>query len=146
MALGPPIVEACVDSIESALMARAAGADRLELCASLDVGGTTPPPDQVAACVERTGIPVHVMVRPRGGGFVYDAAELARMRRDIEDARSAGAAALVLGLLDAAGRVDVAHMRELVERAVHARCDPAEGDAFARMVAAARLGPDASRS
>jgi copper homeostasis protein len=109
------IVEACVDSPASAERARAAGADRIELCAALEVGGTTPSMADVAVCVERTSLPVHVMIRPRDGGFVYDALELSRMRRDIERARAAGAAALVLGVLDRSGRVDVERTRELVE-------------------------------
>ena len=108
-------VEACVDSLESARTARVAGATRIELCAALDVGGTTPPPELLASCIEHVDVPVHVMIRPRGGDFLYDAAELRGMRDAIERARSAGAAALVLGLLDGRGKVDVERTRELVE-------------------------------
>ena len=115
MQVQPLIIEACVDSPASAERACFAGADRVELCAALDLGGTTPPLEDVTACVERAGIPVHVMIRPRGGDFVYGAAELARMLRDIERARAAGAAALVLGVLDEEGRIDVARTRDLID-------------------------------
>ena len=64
------LVEACVDSVESALAAERGGAGRLELCDALFDGGTTPSAGMIAACRERVSIPIVVIVRPRGGGFV----------------------------------------------------------------------------
>ena len=64
-------VEVCVTSIASARMAEAAGADRLELCAELAVGGVTPAPGLLQAIREAVEIPVHVLIRPRSGDFVY---------------------------------------------------------------------------
>jgi copper homeostasis protein len=110
------IVEAAVESIEAALAAEQGGADRLELCADLSVGGTTPSTELLTAVKARVGIPVFVMVRPRGGSFVYSAPELDRMRREVDALASLGADGVVLGVLNAVGAVDEARTRELVAR------------------------------
>lgn len=111
------LVEACVDSLDSAQAAFSAGADRIELCASLDVGGLTPPAALIAGCLERVDIPVHVMVRPRAGRFTVSDGELDGMLRDIDIARSLGAHGVVLGALAPDGRVDIVRTRMLVDRA-----------------------------
>jgi copper homeostasis protein len=111
------LVEACVDSIESAETALEAGADRLEVCASLIEGGLTPSAGLVAACVGATRLPVHVMIRPRAGDFVYSPAEMEVMRRDIDVAGSLGAAGIVVGVLTAAGHVDVDRTAALIDQA-----------------------------
>ncbi|MEJ7810758.1 MAG: copper homeostasis protein CutC [Gemmatimonadaceae bacterium] len=108
------LVEACVDSVESALAAERGGAARLELCDALHDAGTTPSAGMIAAVKARVRIPVFVIVRPRGGGFVYSAVELDVMRRDIDVAKRLGADGLVLGVLDAGARVDAERTRELV--------------------------------
>jgi copper homeostasis protein len=117
MAAGAFLVEACVDSLESAQAAKRAGADRVELCGSLAEGGITPSAGLIEACVEHAGLPVHVMIRPRGGDFVYSGAELDIMRRDIASARILGARGVVAGLLTADGRIDVELTRALVDHA-----------------------------
>jgi copper homeostasis protein len=113
----PVLVEACVDSVECALAAEAAGAGRVELCADLVQGGTTPSAGTIALCCERLRIPVFVMIRPRGGDFVYSASECETMRRDIACAGRLGAAGVVFGLLREDGTVDEARTRILVEEA-----------------------------
>jgi len=108
------IVEACVDSVESALAAERGGAGRLELCDALFDGGTTPSAGMIAACRERVSIPLFVIIRPRGGGFVYSAPELDVMRRDIVAARGLGADGVVIGALRPDGTVNDEHVRSLV--------------------------------
>ena len=114
------LVEAAVDSLDDALAAVAGRADRLELCANLDVGGTTPDRTLVAQVLERVDVPVLVMIRPRGGSFVYTSAELDRMRRDIGTVMELGAAGVVFGALDGTKRIDVEQTRSLVSVAAGA--------------------------
>jgi copper homeostasis protein len=111
------LVEAAVDTLQSALIAERAGARRIELCASLSDGGTTPSAGLISAVVERVSIPVFVLIRPRGGGFAYSKDDITVMRRDVEVARRGGAHGVVIGALDPDGRVDVPNMRELVRAA-----------------------------
>src|SRR5262245_37095268 len=92
-------VEVCVESVEGLLAARAAGARRVELCCALAEGGLTPSQGTLAACVAEGGIEVVVLVRPRGGDFLYSARELAVLERDVESARALGAAGVALGCL-----------------------------------------------
>jgi copper homeostasis protein len=109
------LVEAAVDSLDDALAAVEGGADRLELCADLSVGGTTPEQELISAVLGRARVPVFAMIRPRGGSFVYTDSELDQMRRDIEMAFDLGVAGVVLGVLDSANRVDVRRTRSLVD-------------------------------
>ena len=111
------LVEACVDSVASSLAAERGGARRLELCDALFDGGTTPSAGMIAACKAAVSIPVFVMIRPRGGGFVYSDAERDVMRRDIVIARELGADGVVIGGLRPDGTVDLSLVRFLVEAA-----------------------------
>src|SRR5258708_38734907 len=97
------LVEACVDSIESALAAVRGGAHGIELCANLVEGGTTPSAGTLAVCRERLDIPIHVLVRPRGGDFLYTAAEFTVLLENIRPAKQAGAEAGVTAALRAGG-------------------------------------------
>jgi copper homeostasis protein len=111
------LVEAAVETLESSVAAERAGADRIELCDGLGVGGTTPDGGLVAAIVGRIRLPVFVLIRPRAGDFVYSAGEFDVMIRDIELTRTMGIAGIVTGVLDASGRVDVKRTRSLVKAA-----------------------------
>lgn len=113
----PILVEACVDSVASSVAAERGGAQRLELCDALFDGGTTPSAGMIAACKETVSIPVFVMIRPRGGGFVYSDAERDVMRRDVVVARELGADGMVIGGLRHDGTVDLALVRSLVRAA-----------------------------
>ncbi len=77
------LFESCVESFEAAVASAAGGAGRIELCANLDVGGTTPSAALVERCVAALDIPVFAMVRPRGGSFVYSNAEADALARDL---------------------------------------------------------------
>jgi len=108
------IFEICVDSIAGVRAAKAAGADRVELCADLLEGGITPSLGMIRQARTIPGIGLHVMIRPRGGDFLFDDDEFAIMRSDIEAAKAEGADGVVIGLLTAAGEVDVGRTRELI--------------------------------
>ena len=111
----PIPVEICVEGLTSALAAF--GASRVELCENLAVGGVTPSAGAIAVACERLVIPVHVLIRPRGGDFVYSDAELLAMKRDIQAAKGLGASGVVLGCLTRDGRVDLERTAWLVELA-----------------------------
>ena len=111
------LFELCSDSLESARAAQAGGADRMELCEQLAIDGITPSRALLEAVLEEVSIPVHVLIRPRGGDFVYSSAEFGLMRKQIEEAKAAGAAGVAVGVLMADGRVDVERTRALVELA-----------------------------
>jgi copper homeostasis protein len=111
------LVEAAVETLEDALAAKRAGADRIELCANLGVGGTTPSAGLIASVVQQVNHPVFVMIRPRGGDFVYAADEIDAMIEDIDRARPLGIAGIVTGALRSDGSVDVDSMRRLMSPA-----------------------------
>jgi len=111
------LIEAVVETVEDAGDAERSGAGRLELCAQLDVGGTTPDEATIARVVQAVTIPVFVMIRPRGGTFVYSDEEIDVMRGNIAAAAATGAAGIVLGVLRPDHRVDVEQTRALVQRA-----------------------------
>lgn len=111
------LVEAAVETLESAIAAERGGANRIELCANLSNGGTTPGAGLIAAVAERTRLPVFVMIRPRAGGFVYSDDEIDTMRRDVELARTIGVGGVVTGALTSHRRIDVEQTRNLLNAA-----------------------------
>ena len=135
----PLPVEIAVQDAAGVRVALEAGAARVELCQALGVGGLTPSAGLIASAVERAAAAsapsfVHVLVRPRGGGFVYDDDELKLILRDIGVARSLGAAGVVVGALTDAGALDLAAIAASIDaadgldvtvhRAVDAASDP----------------------
>jgi copper homeostasis protein len=111
------LVEACVDSLASAQRARSGGASRLELCENLAEGGTTPNLRLVAEVRAGIPLPLHVLIRPRTGGFHYDGDEVAVMLRDIAAVRKLAADGVVLGVLDADRAIDLTVTRRLLDAA-----------------------------
>jgi len=111
------VLEVCVDNIRSATAAKQGGANRLEVCGPLAVGGTTPSAALVEQCVDLGDIDVMVMIRPHCGDFVYDQADVRTMLRDIEIAKSAGANGVVFGALTDDRKIDLDVCRQLTEAA-----------------------------
>ena len=112
-----PILEISVQTVAAARAAERGGADRVELCDNLSVGGLTPSKELIRQARARVRIPIFVMIRLRAGDFVYSDAELAQMKRSIGDAKESGMNGMVLGVLTKERHVDVARTRELVELA-----------------------------
>lgn len=112
--LKSPVFEICVDSPESALAAQEGGADRIELCDNLIEGGTTPSIGSIEIARKLLNIKLHVIVRPRGGDFLYSDIEFEIMKRDIETAKRAGVDGVVFGILKQDGSIDKPRNRELV--------------------------------
>jgi len=108
------ILEICVDSTAGVRAAKAAGAHRVELCGNLLEGGVTPSRGAIRQARTVAGIGLHVIIRPRGGDFLFDDDEFAIMRTDIESAKAEGADGVVIGLLTASGTIDAARTAELI--------------------------------
>lgn len=114
---GVPETELCAYSVEACHMAAEAGLTRVELCSAPAEGGLTPSAAMIKAVRPIEGIRLHIMIRPRGGDFLYSDEEFALMKSDIEFARECGADGVVIGLLNADGTVDTARTSELVAAA-----------------------------
>jgi copper homeostasis protein len=108
-------LEVCVDSLDSAVVAEEAGANRLELCANLAEGGTTPSYGLIELVKRKIKIPVHVMIRPRRGDFVYSDHDFEVMKADIKQMKKMGMEGVVFGILLNDSTIDVKRMKELVE-------------------------------
>ena len=111
------VKEACVGSYSEAVSAEKRGADRVELCDNLDVGGTTPSYGTIKTTVEKLKIPVFVMIRPRGGNFCYNKNEIEIMKKDIELCKALGVKGIVLGVLTKNDEIDYPLLKELIDLA-----------------------------
>jgi len=111
------ILEACVANIESAVAAQDAGADRVELCNVLGAGGITPSYGLIELARKKITIPIHVLIRPREGDFLYSNDEFSIMARDIAMCRDSGIAGIVTGILKDNGSVDTERCKELIAAA-----------------------------
>ena len=143
--MNKPLIEACVDSYASAMAAARGGADRLELCANLAIGGTTPSLSLFRQVRRDCPVKANVLIRPRFGDFLYDQAELEEMAEEIDAFRELGANGVVIGVLTPEGALDQAAMARLMERAgdmevtLHRAFDMTR-DPFAALEAAVSLG------
>lgn len=139
------ILECCVDSVESAVNAKKGGADRLELCANLVIGGTTPTLALFEEIRETVDIRIHALIRPRFGDFLYTPHEAEIICREIKAFRRAGAQGVVIGSLTPSGSLDLEQMKRFIECAdgmsvtLHRAFDMCR-DPFAELEHARQLG------
>jgi copper homeostasis protein len=108
------LLEVCADSVQGALIAQSAGARRIELCSNLMEGGVTPSPAQIEIARKYLTIKLHVLIRPRGGDFLYDNTEFEMIKSDIHFCGKTGCDGVVIGLLNANGTIDRKRNAELV--------------------------------
>lgn len=141
------ILEICVDSLASARAASAGGADRLELCSALAVGGLTPYAALLEQIRKESEIPVRCLMRPRAGDFLYTREEIRMMAAQIRELRTLGADGFVIGCLTPEGHMDTEAMKPLLEAADGAgltlhRCIDVSADLCGTYLDAAALGID----
>ena len=110
-------IEICCNSVQSAANAKAAGATRIELCQDLENGGTTPSLAAIRQCVEKLGLDVFVLIRPRSGDFCYNEIETETMAQDVEVCKQLGVKGIVVGFLRKDGTIDTALTRRFVQLA-----------------------------
>ena len=111
------IYEACVDSIEDAIDAQLRGANRIELCSALDQDGLTPSLELTRQCMDKLTIPFMVMIRPRGGNFIYSEYEIRQMELDITRFKEVGVKGVVFGLLNEQNFIEIENTRRLTKLA-----------------------------
>ena len=109
------IKEACVETLEQAVIAEKKGADRLELCAYVAFDGLTPAPDLIKAVLNAVSIPVRVMIRPRNGNFCYNEDELEHMENCIKHCKKVGVEGVVFGVLEESGKLNIEALEQLVK-------------------------------
>ena len=109
------LLEVCANSVESAIAAEKGGTQRVELCDNIPEGGTTPSHAVIALARKHLSIDLHVIIRPRGGDFLYSSLELEIMKQDIIAAKNLGADGVVFGVLTREGNIDKTVCRQLLE-------------------------------
>jgi copper homeostasis protein len=108
-------IEVCADSVSNALIAQSAGAQRIEFCVNLPEGGTTPSPAQILLARQQLNIRLYVLIRPRGGDFLYNDIEFNSMRLDIHYCGKTGCDGVVIGMLNPDGSIDKKCCSELIQ-------------------------------
>ncbi|ALM08889.1 copper homeostasis protein CutC [Sediminicola sp. YIK13] len=111
------IIEVCANSLESALNAQKGGADRIELCAELGVGGITPSPGLMKSVKKHITIPIHVLIRPRSGDFTYSKSDFETIKNDILFCKDMGFEGVVSGVLYKDFKIDIERTKEMVDLA-----------------------------
>jgi len=111
------ILEICAINLESAIAAEKGGASRIELCDNIIEGGTTPSAATIKLAVEYLSIPVNVLIRPRGGDFIYSDLEFENIIEDIKYCKSVGVSGIVIGVLKNDSSIDIKRTKQLVELA-----------------------------
>lgn len=109
--------EICANSVESCLAAQKGGANRVELCAGISEGGTTPSSGEIVTARELLDIKLHIIIRPRGGDFLYSEQEIRIMEKDIQMAHQIGVDGVVFGCLTPEGYIDTSNTKLLIEAA-----------------------------
>lgn len=109
------VLEVCANSVESCIIAQEAGANRVELCENLSVGGTTPSYGCIKLSRQKLSIPINILIRPRPGDFLYSSMEFKQIKEDIAIAKELGANGIVCGMLLPNGKIDEERTTELVE-------------------------------
>ena len=110
-------LEICANSVDSAIIAQKGGATRVELCENIYEGGTTPSYGAIKLAKQKLSIDINVIIRPRGGDFLYSDIEFDIMKQDIDFAKQAGVDGIVLGILNSDGSIDTKRLDELVKLA-----------------------------
>ena len=111
------VIEECVENINEALRADSLGANRVELCENLKIGGTTPSAGTISVAKKVLNVPIMVLIRPRGGNFIYSNNEIEIMKHDIRVCREIGVHGVVIGALTKEHTIDVELVNELVDLA-----------------------------
>ena len=109
------IIEACVGNINEALRAESLGATRVEICENLKIGGTTPSAGTISIAKKILNIPSMILIRPRGGNFIYSNNEIEIMRHDIEVCKKIGVKGVVIGALTKENTIDIELVKELIQ-------------------------------
>lgn len=111
------VIEACVENINEALRAESLGANRIELCENLRIGGTTPSAGTIKVAHDVVNIPIMVLIRPRGGNFIYSKNEINIIKHDIMVCKEIGVHGVVIGALTREHTIDLPLLNELIELA-----------------------------
>jgi copper homeostasis protein len=111
------ILECCANSVQSAINGQAGGAERIELCANLELGGTTPSAAAICMAREVLEIDLFVLIRPRAANFCYSELEMEEILQDIEFCKQVGCEGIVIGALTEEGNIDVKKTKKMVEAA-----------------------------
>ena len=111
------LVECCANSIQSAIQGELGGANRIELCSNLEIGGLTPSREDIAALIERVKIPVRILIRPKAENFIYTEPELLQIISDIQFCKNIGCEGVVIGALNTNGSINKEQTKAMVKAA-----------------------------